>query len=279
VTATAESPELKVSQSAAFVGSIPSTYDRYLGPLIFEDYAADLVRRLAPRSGERVLELACGTGIVTRRLAGALPAGAALTATDLNEAMLQVARGAVAADARVTFQQADACAIPFPNASFNAIVAQFGVMFFPDKLKAMREARRVLAPGGRYLFNVWDSLEHNPIPRIVHETVAARFPANPPNFLKAAPYGYFDRAEIERVVREAGFTSVTCEAVKFPSIAPAAEDAARGFIEGTPLLLGLQERGVQDPAPFRQAAAAALAERFGDQPCVTTMQALVFTAE
>jgi ubiquinone/menaquinone biosynthesis C-methylase UbiE len=267
-----------MSQSASFVGSIPATYHRYLGPLIFEDYAADMTRRLAARAGERVLELACGTGIVTKRLAAALPAGATLTATDLNEAMLQVARETVGTRPGVSFQQADACAIPFPDASFNAIACQFGVMFFPDKLKAMREARRVLAPGGRYVFNVWDSLEHNPIPRIVHETAAAKFPANPPNFLKVAPYGYFDRAEIERIVRAAGFTSVACEVLKFRSRAPAAEDAARGFLEGTPLLLGLQERGVQDPTPIRQAAAKTLAERYGDRPCEATMQALVFTA-
>jgi len=267
-----------MSQTAAFVGSIPATYHRYLGPLIFEDYAADMTRRLAARPNERILELACGTGIVTRRLASALPQGATLLATDLNEAMLKQAREVVGTNPRVTFQTTDACNIPLDDASFDAIACQYGVMFFPDKERAMREAKRVLKPGGRYVFNVWDSLEHNPIPRIVHETAAARFPANPPNFLKAAPYGYYDRAEIERVCRAGGFTKVKLETVQFPSIAPTAEDAARGFLEGTPLLLGLQDRGVTDPAPIRAAATEALAAKFGARPCKTTMQAVVVEA-
>jgi ubiquinone/menaquinone biosynthesis C-methylase UbiE len=264
-----------MSRSAAFVGSIPATYHRYLGPLIFEDYAADLTRRLAVRSGERVLELACGTGIVTRRLVSALPLDATLTATDLNEAMLKQAREIAGDDSRVTFRQADACAIPFQDSSFDALACQFGVMFFPDKELAMREARRVLKPGGRYIFNVWDSLEHNSIPHVVHETVAARFPTNPPDILQAAPYGYFDRAEIERVCLAAGFTRVKLETVAFPSVAPDAEVAARGFIEGTPLLVALQDRGVTDPAPLRAAATQALAARFGARPCRSTMRAVV----
>lgn len=265
-----------MSEPIAFVGSIPQTYHRYLGPLLFEGYARDIVKRLRPREGERVLELAAGTGIVTRLLAESLPPGATLTATDLKEPMLAVARTVVGANPRVSFKEADACAIPFEAASFDAIVCQYGVMFFPDKLVAMREARRVLAPNGRYVFNVWDSVEHNPISRVVHETVAAMFPANPPNFLKATPFGYFDRGEIERVVRAAGFTKVVVEAVEFPSSAPTAEDAARALVEGTPLLAALQERGVKDPAPIRIAVAEALAKRFGERPCKATMRAVVF---
>lgn len=264
-----------MSQSAAFTGSIPEIYRRHLEPLLFEEYAADIARRLAPRPGERLLELACGTGIVTRRLAQTLPEGATLTATDLNEAMLAVARESVGSTPRIAYRQADACTLPFADASFDALVCQYGVMFFPDKALAMREARRVLATGGRYIFNVWDSLAHNPIPRIVQEAVAARFPGNPPDFLGATPYGYFDRAEIERVARGAGFTKFDAHTVEFPSVAPTAEDAARGFIEGTPLLLALRERGVSDPSPYRAAAAAALAARLGDRPCRGTMRAVV----
>ncbi|MBC7772668.1 MAG: methyltransferase domain-containing protein [Pyrinomonadaceae bacterium] len=265
-----------MSEPIAFVGSIPQTYHRYLGPLLFEEYAQDIVKRLRLRPDERVLELAAGTGIVTRLLARALPPGATLTATDLKEPMLAVARTVVPTDSRVSFKETDACALPFENASFDAIACQFGLMFFPDKLLAMREARRVLVPGGRYVFNVWDALEHNPIPRIIHETVAGMFPANPPSFLKAAPYGYFDPTEIERVVRAAGFTKVAAHTIEFPSIAPTAQDAARAFIEGTPLLAALQERGIKDPTPIREAAEQALRKHLGDTPCKATMQALVF---
>jgi ubiquinone/menaquinone biosynthesis C-methylase UbiE len=269
---------IAMSQSSAFVGSIPQTYHRFLGPLLFEGYAQDITRRLRPREGERILELACGTGIVTRPIAQSLPPGAALTATDLNEAMLAVARTHVGPDPRVTYLQADACTLPFDDASFDAIVCQYGVMFFPDKLRAMREARRILtsAATSRYLFNVWDSLANNPIPRVVQETVADMFPANPPQFLGATPYGYSDRAEIERTARAAGFTTVKVEAVELPSGAPTADDAARAFVEGTPLLAALQERGVQDITPIRAAVAEALAARFGKAPCMATMRALVF---
>lgn len=279
-----------MSTSSAFVGSIPQTYHRFLGPLLFEGYARDLAGRVRARDGQRVLELACGTGIVTRALLAGLPGRATLMATDLNEAMLEVARGVVGGvvgeDRRVAFRQADACALPFGDASFDVIVAQFGVMFFPDKVKAMREAARVLTPasregGGRsprYLFNVWDALAHNPIPRVVHETTAAMFPGNPPTFLGATPYGYHDRGEIERVVRAGGFTSVAIEAVELASEAPTAEDAARAFVEGTPLLAQLQERGVRDVAEVRGRVARALGERFGAAPCRATMRALVVTA-
>lgn len=266
------------SMNAAFIGSIPQTYHQYLGPLIFEDYARDLATRLQPKPNERILELACGTGIVTRRIAESLPAGATLAATDLNEAMLSVARTVVDSAPRVTLQQADACKIPFADHAFDAIACQYGVMFFPDKVQSMREARRVLRPGGRYIFNVWDSLEHNPLPGTVTNTLAAMFPDNPPVFLAKTPYGWFDRSEIERVVRAGGFTRVALETLEFPSIAPTAEDAARGFVEGTPNLVALQERGVTDFGPVRAAAARALAERFGERPCRATMRAIVVTA-
>lgn len=262
----------------AFTGSVPNTYHRYLGPLIFEAYAKDTARRLAPRDGERVLELAAGTGIVTKELLGALPPRAALVATDLAEPMLAVARSHVAPDPRVTFQQADACSLPFADASFDAIACQFGVMFFPDRVKAMQEARRVLKPGGRYIFNVWDSLEHNPIPRVVQETARGAFTQDPPQFLTNLPYGWFDRTEIERVVRAGGFARCEIATVEFPSVAPKAEDAARGFIEGTPMLAALAERGVKDPTSIREAATRELAARFGDKPCRSTMRAIVVTA-
>ncbi len=267
-----------MSGASAFVGSIPRTYHEFLVPLIFEAYARDLTARLRPVEGQRILELACGTGVVTRHLARAMPPAARLTATDLNEPMIDVARPYVGSDARVTYQKADACELPFPDRSFDAIACQYGVMFFPDKVRAMREARRVLAPGGRYVFNVWDSLEHNPIARAVHEAVAAMFTDNPPMFLAKAPYGWSDRAEIERVVRAGGFSTCAIETLEFPCVAPTAEDAAQGYVEGTPLLPALLERGVKDPAPYRRAAAKALAAKFGAAPCRSTMRALVVIA-
>lgn len=267
-----------MSQQPAFSGSVPKTYHNFLGPLIFSDYARDIAGRLKPRDSEHILELAAGTCIVTKEIARAMPASARLTVTDISEPMLNVGKGLMGDDHRLTYQPADACNLPFPDRSFDAIACQYGVMFFPDKVKAMQEARRVLKPGGRYIFSVWDSLEHNPIPRIVQETVAGMFTENPPIFLAKMPYGWFDHAEIQRVVLAGGFTRCEIETVGFPSVAPKAEDAARGFIEGTPLLAGLMERGVTDPTPYREAASRKLAERYGDRPCSATMRAIVVSA-
>jgi ubiquinone/menaquinone biosynthesis C-methylase UbiE len=271
-----------MSNPPAFTGSVPKSYHQYLVPLIFERYAEQMAAMIASARPRRVLELACGTGVVTRRLLRALPAGASFTATDLNESMLEVAKSVVSEEGApgvsVRFQNVDACSPPFPDRSFDAIACQYGVMFFPDKVRAMREARRVLVPGGRYVFSVWDSLEHNPIPRVVHETLVAMYPQNPPSFLAKAPYAWFDRAEIERVVRAGGFERVNLETVEFPSAAPSAEDAARALIEGTPIWPSLLERGVTDAGPIRAAVAGELSRRFGASPCRSTVRAIVVTA-
>src|SRR5690242_6913191 len=140
-----------------FAGSIPALYERYLGPLIFEPYADDLAERVASGAPNRVLETACGTGIVTRALARRLPAAAELVASDLNQPMLDFAAGQLK-DRRVTWRQADALALPFPDRSFDAVACQFGAMFFPDRVAGYREASRVLRPGGRFVFSVWDRI-------------------------------------------------------------------------------------------------------------------------
>src|SRR5262245_39325799 len=159
-------------QHVAFVGSVPANYDRYLGSIFFHAFADDLVARLTVKPGMRVLEIACGTGIVTERLARRLAGTGSLVATDLNEPMLAYARGRGFADTGVTWRPADGPALPFDDDSFDAVVCEFGLMFFPDKARGVREAWRVLRPGGQYLFNVWDAIAHNPVARITHETVA-----------------------------------------------------------------------------------------------------------
>src|SRR5437870_8968818 len=136
-----------VTVPASFTGSVPAFYDRCLGPVLFEPYANDLVARLDVGDDQRVLELACGTGIVTRRLREALPESATLVATDLFDAMLVHARSVVP-DAGIEWQQADAQDLPFADGSFDTVVCQFGLMFLPDKVRGFREARRVLRDGG-----------------------------------------------------------------------------------------------------------------------------------
>ena len=182
---------------AAFTGSVPQIYATYLVPLLFQEYANDLARRVLARSVDRVLEVAAGTGVVTRAMDATLPAGVEIVATDLQQPMLDQA-AAVETKRAVTWRQADAQQLPFEDQTFDAVVCQFGVMFFPDKVKAYSEARRVLRPGGTYVFNVWDRIETNDIADIVQRTVDGLFPSNPPRFLARTPYGTSTRCHPPR---------------------------------------------------------------------------------
>jgi ubiquinone/menaquinone biosynthesis C-methylase UbiE len=255
---------------AVFAGSIPALYDVLLGPLKFAPYARDLAQRAAALDPRRILETAAGTGLVTGALLDAAPA-AEIVATDLNPAMLELAAGRIRSR-RADFRQADAQSLPFADASFDAVVCQFGVMFFPDRIAAYREAKRVLKPGGRFLFNVWDRIEHNPVTAAAANAVAALFPADPPSFFARVPFGYHDREKIEADLRAAGFTGIAAETVAKTSRV-AARDAAKGLCEGTPLRAEIEARGSLEAAVA--AAAAALAPLDGrDAP----MSAHVFSA-
>lgn len=223
-----------------FAGSIPALYDRHLGPLLFAPYARDIAARAVALTPAAIIETAAGSGIVTAALAGALP-GARIVATDLNQGMLDVA-AAKAELAEVTFQAADAQNLPFPDGSFDVVVCQFGMMFFPDRVVAAREARRVLHPGGRFLFNVWDALERNPVSAAVHDALVALFPADPPGFLPRMPFGYHDAERIEADLREAGFADVRIETIVLSSRVDA-RAAAHGLTHGSPLRAEIEARG------------------------------------
>jgi len=242
------------SLDVAFAGSIPALYDRYMGPLLFEPHARDIAARAAALGPRRILETAAGTGIVTEALAGAMP-DAEIVATDLNQAMLDVAAERVRS-LNVRFQQADAQALPFPDGEFDLVLSQFGVMFFPDRVGAYREVRRVLKPGGRFLFNVWDRIENNPVTATVGAAIAARFPEHAESFYRRVPFGYHDTGRIEADLREAGFTDIAVETVALTSRV-AARDAAIGLVQGTPLRAEIEAHGV-DLDEATDAAAAAL---------------------
>ncbi len=262
-----------------FAGSIPALYDRYLGPLLFGPYAHEVGKRLADLRTGAVLETAAGTGIVTEVLAATLPAAVEIVATDLNQAMVDHA-AAKPALARATLRQADALALPFEAARFDAVVCQFGVMFFPDRVAGYREARRVLRPGGRLVFTIWDSLDCNPTTRCVVDAMARHFPANPPRFLARTPHGHSDRDTIRRELAAAGFGTVELEVVTLPSRAASARDAAIGLCQGTPMR-GEIEAQAPGPAGLQaatDAAAAALTAEYGPGPIEAPMQALVIVA-
>jgi SAM-dependent methyltransferase len=244
-----------------FTGSIPQVYDRYLLPLIFEQYADDLVRRLRAVNPKRILEIAAGTGVVTRRLAATFQASE-IVATDLNQAMLDEAAKRTSAR-NVAWKQADALALPFPDESFDAVVCQFGWMFFPDRPAAAREARRVLRAGGTLIYSVWDSLAENPMAEEVQRGVEAFFPNDPPKFLERGPYGYHDTARIVDDARRGGFTNATIETMKVGSRAPSALDPAIGFCQGCPLANEIEARRKGSLDEVTKYVADRLRKRFG----------------
>jgi ubiquinone/menaquinone biosynthesis C-methylase UbiE len=246
-----------------FAGSIPALYDRLLVPLIFQHYAGDLASRVAETGPSRVLETAAGTGALTRELSARLPPHVAVTATDLNQPMLDHAAATLRYDGRISWRQADALALPFANQEFDAAACQFGAMFFPDRVRGYAEARRVLKPRGRFIFNVWDRIEDNEFALVVTEAVAAMFPADPPRFLARTPHGYADVARIREDVTAAGFAAVSTDTLATTSKGASPHDVAVAFCQGTPLCNEIEAR---DPARLEeatQAAAEALARRFG----------------
>jgi SAM-dependent methyltransferase len=264
---------------ANFAGSLPAIYQQYLVPLIFEPYAADLAQRLTRRPLTRVLEIAAGTGVVTRRLASALPDSVAIVATDLNPAMLDQA-AATGTSRPVEWRQADAAELPFPDEAFDAVVCQFGVMFFPDKTRAFAEARRVLRAGGVFLFNVWDRIEENEFADVITAELATLYSADPPRFLARTPHGYADRAIIERDLSAAGFThSAEFVTLAEPSRAASADIPALAYCQGSPLRNEIEAREPEGLPRATARAALAIRRRFGTGVVEGKVQAYVVAVE
>ncbi|MBI3437804.1 MAG: class I SAM-dependent methyltransferase [Proteobacteria bacterium] len=262
--------------SAQFVGDIPQFYDRCLGPVIFQDYASDLARRAAAFHPADVLEIASGTGISTVALRSALPSSTRIVATDLNLPMLEIARSKLPSNANVVFQQADALALPFANNTFDLIAVQFGVMFFPDKTAAFREARRVLKQDGALLFNVWSAMRANPFAEAAFAAGQRFLPDNPPKFY-LTPFGY---ADVERAcanLTAGGFGTVTHEIVRLNKLVPDLTLFARGLVLGNPLIADLHAANI-DPDRVAAWIASELRSRFGDEPISMPLEAIVLSA-
>lgn len=265
------------ADAADFVGGIPQHYDADLGPLVFADYAADMARRVAADAPQRVLETAAGTGILTRCLRDALPPAARLTASDLNGPMLDVARAKFQPGEDVAIRVADATDLPFENGSFDEAVCQFGLMFFPDKDKSFREVRRVLSPGGRYRFSVWDAHRHNPFARIAHDVARRFFPVDPPQFY-AVPASCSRIDPIKDSLLEAGFVDLVIEVLGRRKVIPDPAAFARGIVYGNPLIDQVRARGGVDPAVLVEAILADLRRDFGVDPSRMSLQAIFYSA-
>jgi len=262
-----------------FTGSIPKFYETHLVPLIFEPYAEDLAKRLASRPLDRVLEIAAGTGVVTRALASALPQSVSIVATDLNQPMLDQASALGTARA-VEWRQADAMQLPFLDATFDAVVCQFGVMFFPEKPKAFSEARRVLRPGGVFIFNVWDRIQENEFADTVTTALESLFPTDPPRFLARTPHGYHDHATIGRDLADGGFrASPRIATVAARSRADSSRIPALAYCQGTPLRNEIEARDASRLGEATDIATEAIARRFGRSLVDGKIQAHVVTLE
>jgi SAM-dependent methyltransferase len=262
-----------------FNGSISKLYETHLVPLIFEPYATDMVNRLAARALSDVLEIAAGTGVVTRALASVLPEQAAIIATDLNQAMLDQA-AVVGTRRPVKWRQADAMELPFADGVFDAVVCQFGVMFFPEKSKAFSEARRVLKPGGIFIFNVWDCIANNEFADTVTTALESIFPQDPPRFLARTPHGYYDHSTIERDLVNSGFTkSAQISTVTARSRADSANVPAIAYCQGTPLRNEIETRNASRLGEATDVAARAIARRFGQGLVDGKIQAHVVVIE
>jgi ubiquinone/menaquinone biosynthesis C-methylase UbiE len=261
-----------------FSGAIPEFYERYLVPLIFDPYARDLAARVTSAKPKRVLEIAAGTGVVTRALASQLPVATQIVATDLNLPMLEHAKTLMGRNDRIEWKTADAQNLPFEDESFDAVVCQFGVMFFPDKARAFKEARRVLKRSGHYYFSVWDKISNNEFAELVTQALEQMFPDDPPRFLARTPHGHYDIDLLRRDLKAAGFTSISADALDARSRAPSPREPALAYVQGTPLR---NEVEAHDSARLEEAtmrASEAIAERFGTGAVDGRIRAYVVTA-
>jgi ubiquinone/menaquinone biosynthesis C-methylase UbiE len=266
--------QLMAQNDVIFSGSMPEFYDRHLGALFFQPYADDLADRLSNLTASTLLETAAGTGIVTKTLARRLPLSVQIVATDLNQPMLDYAKTKPGVG-RVTFQQADALALPFPDDGFDVVVCQFGVMFFPDRQQGFREARRVLKPGGRLLFNVWDRIDRIPPSHAVVAGLQRRYPAHPSWFLERTTSGYHDPDIIRADLRAAGFADCRIDTVVRTGHAVSPRGVALGLCQGSPLRAEIEALDPTGLEAATDAAAAMVAERCGEGAFETPLQALV----
>lgn len=261
-----------------FAGSIPDVYDDFLVPLIFEQYADDLARRTATFDPQRVLELAAGSGVVSRAVAAVLAPTTRYVVTDLNPPMLDRAASRQDDPGGVEWQPADAMNLPFDEASFDLVLCQFGAMFFPDRVAAYEETRRVLGEDGAFVFNMWDRIQENDFAFEVTRALEEVFPDDPPRFLPRTPHGHYDTEKYRAELKAAGFRDVTVEPVDAISIASNPFIPAVAYCQGTPLRTEIEARGEPGLEEATARTAEAISKRFGNGEIRGRIRGFVVTA-
>jgi SAM-dependent methyltransferase len=270
---------MEVQQTApvAFSGSIPANYETYLGPLFFEPFAKAMIDHIRPMHLEAVLEVACGTGRVTKYLPNTLHPSAQMVITDINPAMVEYAKKVCGTNPRFQWDIVDAVKLPYKAAQFDGILSAFGVMFYSDRRKAYEEAMRVLKPGGVFVFTAWDKMENNPSAHMTTKTLQHFFPENTPAFYHV-PFSYWHEPTIHADLTAAGFTSVQMELLNLTGHADSPQSAARGLLEGTPVYTEIIARDESVLAPLNKHLAALLEKRFGSRDLKVPLQARLVTA-
>jgi ubiquinone/menaquinone biosynthesis C-methylase UbiE len=265
------------TKTIAFSGSIPLNYDEYLGPLLFEAYAVDMARRVSILQPLKVLEVACGTGRLTKQLLEKLSLETSLVATDIDPAMIVLAMDKMVEDTKIQWMIADAVSLPFDDESFDCVAGQFGVMFYSDRVKAYQEAFRVLENGGTFIFNAWDMMSNNHAILLVKELMEQYFPANPPSFYNI-PFSYFDQTVIKADLIKGGFSDINTTVLKVNGYSANSYDAAKGLLEGTPIYAAIVAQGVELLPELTEALSYRLAELYGTSDLKVPLQAVVVTA-
>lgn len=266
-----------MSSADLFAGTVPANYHASLGPVLFEPYAVDLVRRIKNNPLKNVLELACGTGRLTAHLSPLIPAGGQLISTDVSAAMIGVAKAIVKND-KLKWEVVNAQELPFSNQSFDHVFCQFGVMFFQDKVKAFQEALRVLKPKGKFIFSVWDEIKYNPHMLIIKQMLEHIYKEEAPSFFDKGPFSFFDKILIKKLLLEAGFQRVKITVVKKKAFPINTSDFVTGSVDGSPLSAFLNTKPEASGIAFRQKLKEALATHFIQQGLQLRMQALLIEA-
>jgi ubiquinone/menaquinone biosynthesis C-methylase UbiE len=208
---------MNTQQQWQFVGSVPENYERYLVPSIFGPWASDLVEVAGPQQGERVVDIACGTGIVARTAAQRVGSDGRVVGLDLSVPMLEAARAASAAQgALIEWREGSAVKLPLADAAFDVVFCQQGLQFFPDRPTALREMHRVLKPGGRLALSVWRRIEHSPGFAVLAEALTHHINPEAGALMTSGPFGLSNPNQLRALV--AGITIRPAEKVlRYPS--------------------------------------------------------------